>query len=218
MLTLFRGATLEDWTDIMYTNMHGCDQYGYDGLGVEDLCQAPKGSGILAMIFFVIFTVIGALVLMTLFIGVVTTSMEEASADQQERAEVMERVREFQSKEGLDDEQIDLYETVFHMLDLDGGGTIEEEELRIGLQSIGKNPTDDELKEMMLSVDEDGSGEIDFAEFVEFMFNLKQQNAGKADDDPNSGMARRSSFLDEAISQNTSDLLLRLEANKVVRF
>ena len=183
MLTLFRGATLEDWTDIMYTNMHGCDQYGYDGLGIEDLCVAPHGSGMVAMIFFCIFTVIGALVLMTLFIGVVTTSMEEASADQQEKAEVMQRVREFQVEHGLDNEQITLYETVFMMLDLDGGGSIEEEELRIGLQSIGKNPSDNELKEMMLSVDDSGDGEIDLAEFVEFMFNLKHNKEGSGDVD-----------------------------------
>tara|TARA_B110000305_G_C19343014_1_gene590145 strand:+ start:662 stop:991 length:330 start_codon:yes stop_codon:yes gene_type:complete len=30
MLTLFRCSTLEDWTDVMYINFFGCDQYGYD--------------------------------------------------------------------------------------------------------------------------------------------------------------------------------------------
>lgn len=29
LLSLFRMATLEDWTDIMYTNMFTCDKYGY---------------------------------------------------------------------------------------------------------------------------------------------------------------------------------------------
>ena len=27
MLTLFRMATLEDWTDVMYINIYGCDRY-----------------------------------------------------------------------------------------------------------------------------------------------------------------------------------------------
>ena len=31
MLSLFRAVTLEDWTDLMYINMYGCDAYGYDG-------------------------------------------------------------------------------------------------------------------------------------------------------------------------------------------
>ena len=26
MVTLFRAATLEDWTDLMYTSMYGCEQ------------------------------------------------------------------------------------------------------------------------------------------------------------------------------------------------
>ena len=29
LLSLFRMATLEDWTDIMYINMFGCDIFGY---------------------------------------------------------------------------------------------------------------------------------------------------------------------------------------------
>ena len=31
MFTLFRCSTLEDWTDVMYINMYGCDVYGYKG-------------------------------------------------------------------------------------------------------------------------------------------------------------------------------------------
>ena len=30
MLTLYRCATLEDWTDVMYINMYGCHKWGYD--------------------------------------------------------------------------------------------------------------------------------------------------------------------------------------------
>merc|ERR1712072_378061 len=30
MLTLFRICTFEDWTDVMYTNIYGCNAYGYD--------------------------------------------------------------------------------------------------------------------------------------------------------------------------------------------
>ena len=30
MITMFRVVTLEDWTDVMYINMFGCDVYGYE--------------------------------------------------------------------------------------------------------------------------------------------------------------------------------------------
>ena len=79
MLSLFRVVTLEDWTDIMYINMYGCDQYGYDGM--EELCTNPSASPIGAALFFVSFVLIGTMVIMNLFIGVIMTSMEEAKQE-----------------------------------------------------------------------------------------------------------------------------------------
>jgi len=209
MLSLFRAATLEDWTDIMYINMYGCMHYGYGYDPMEKLSikaaptaaqiadmqqimhynpgyiensmgctEAGHGSyGWLAAILFSVFTVIGALVLMTLFIGVVTTSMEEATEKQNEAKEVAARVKELQEEENLDQETVDMYEMCFGMIDVDDGGTIDEDELRLALKSIGRDPTPDEMDEMMGAVDEDGSGEIDFAEFVEFMINLKNRGS-----------------------------------------
>ena len=41
MLSLFRIATGEDWTDIMYINMYGCDKYGYSASWMKPLCTEP---------------------------------------------------------------------------------------------------------------------------------------------------------------------------------
>ena len=79
MLSLFRVVTLEDWTDIMYINMYGCDQYGYEGM--EELCTNPSASPVGAALFFVSFVLIGTMVIMNLFIGVIMNSMEEAKQD-----------------------------------------------------------------------------------------------------------------------------------------
>lgn len=37
------------------------------------------------------------------------------------------------------------------------------------METLGLNPTDEQLDEMMLEVDADGSGDIDFSEFVTVM-------------------------------------------------
>ena len=171
MLNLFRAATFEDWTDIMYINMYGCDQYGYSSF--SDACVSPVATGALAAIYFVIFVIIGGMVLLTLFIGVVTTSMDEAQQNQEEEEAIEERIRAIKEKNKFEDVEVALYREVFNMLDLDGGGSIEEEELRIGLNAVGKNPSDDELADMLRLVDEDESGEIDLAEFMQFMINLR---------------------------------------------
>lgn len=267
LLTLWRCATFEDWTDVMYIQIEGCDRFDYMGDkmlrkcfnreqwfdrdltqtqydelraipadefnidGVVNLewnstidgaplikhwynilednqcsreqaleqfgdkywyeawsCVMPNPQGnVVAFIYFFIFTVITALVLLTLFIAVVTTEMEEADHRRQEEKEIEDKVKVIAQSEGLDQTTVALYKQVFEMLDLDGGGTIEEEELRIGLQSVGKNPTSEEMQRMMDQVDEDGSGAIDFAEFVEFMCNLKKYNdvsAGEKESSP----------------------------------
>ncbi len=79
MLSLFRVATLEDWTDVMYINMYGCDAYGYGGN--EALCTAPQAWGWGAALFFSSFVLLATFVIMNLFIGVIMTGMEEATKE-----------------------------------------------------------------------------------------------------------------------------------------
>lgn len=46
-----------------------------------------------------------------------------------------------------------------------GSGTIDVKELKLALAAMGQNPSDEELHVMIKTVDEDGSGEIEFGEF-----------------------------------------------------
>jgi voltage-gated sodium channel len=82
MLSLFRVVTLEDWTDIMYINMYGCANYGYDGN--EALCTASEGHPLGAAAFFCSFVLVGTMVILNLFIGVIMNGMDEASAEAEE--------------------------------------------------------------------------------------------------------------------------------------
>ena len=79
MLSLFRVVTLEDWTDIMYINMYGCDRYGYTAKSIV-ACTNPEANPLLASLFFVSFVLIGTMIILNLFIGVIMTGMEEAQA------------------------------------------------------------------------------------------------------------------------------------------
>lgn len=44
----------------------------------------------------------------------------------------------------------------FSLFDKDGSGTISNEELEVVMKSLGQNPTEDELQEMIREVDVDG--------------------------------------------------------------
>jgi hypothetical protein len=173
ILTLFRCATGEDWTDVMYINIYGCgrvpwtDQYQgawnesktvgmtweggdddfstilYDtddsrdvsltwvdgdsdspDYGEEKPCQYAQypGKSFVAALFFIIFMLLGSLVLLTLFIGVICTSMDEAQAAQKEEKELEERIIELAAKNDLSEFTIASYKKTFDMLDVDNGG------------------------------------------------------------------------------------------------
>jgi voltage-gated sodium channel len=78
MLTLFRAVTLEDWADIMYTNIYGCDKTPYD---IPSMCTNPSPSPVIAVLYFVSFIVTGAMIVLNLFIGVIMNSIKEVSEE-----------------------------------------------------------------------------------------------------------------------------------------
>lgn len=84
ILTLFRVVTLEDWTDVMYIAMQGCDRYGYSDF--KDLCTDPHAQPVVGVLFFVSFVVLGAMIVLNLFVGVIvsntTESVEELNAEE----------------------------------------------------------------------------------------------------------------------------------------
>jgi voltage-gated sodium channel len=90
MLSLFRAVTLEDWTDLMYIQMKGCAGYGYDGM--IELCTQSAARPVLGALFFVSFILIGTMIMLNLFIGVIMNGMSEATAERE--ADEKQRLRD----------------------------------------------------------------------------------------------------------------------------
>merc|ERR1712138_352273 len=71
--------------------------------------------------------------------------------------------------EQLTEEQIAEFKEAFSLFDKDGDGTITTKELGTVMRSLGQNPTEAELQDMINEVDADGNGTIDFPEFLSLM-------------------------------------------------
>ena len=69
----------------------------------------------------------------------------------------------------LTEEQIAEFKEAFSLFDKNGDGTISTDELGVVMRSLGQNPTEAELVEMINEVDADGSGTIEFPEFLTLM-------------------------------------------------
>jgi calmodulin len=71
--------------------------------------------------------------------------------------------------DGLSEEELAEFKEIFNLVDRDKGGTISKQELKQLMNTLGLRPTMEELDAMLDEIDADGSGEIDFPEFVTVM-------------------------------------------------
>ena len=75
-LTMFQVLTLDSWSLLMYINMYGCDIIGYDDW--PEKCVSPKARFIVSALFFTASVATLTWVMVTMFIGLLTTGMEES--------------------------------------------------------------------------------------------------------------------------------------------
>ena len=54
------------------------------------------------------------------------------------------------------------------MLDTDGSGELNEKELAAGMEVLGLNFSEDELHDIFMEMDADGSGSVDFEELLRY--------------------------------------------------
>lgn len=83
-VSLFRAVTLEDWTDLMYIQMYGCANYGYVGSQIEAQCTNSQAMPVIGAAFFISFVLLGTMIFLNLFVGVILAGMDEAQAEQED--------------------------------------------------------------------------------------------------------------------------------------
>ncbi|KAK3267672.1 hypothetical protein CYMTET_23788 [Cymbomonas tetramitiformis] len=126
--SILRIATLENWTRIMYTNMYGCDEYGYlaectaphvlNSTIPEDLdwpcpencftncCIKPIAAYYSSLFYHFGLVVTVGFVGLSLFVGVLTTAMDECTAEWRSDEKFERKFRLNNCDQALDDAQI----------------------------------------------------------------------------------------------------------------
>ncbi len=186
--TLFQCATLDDWTIILYINLYGCDVFGGGYYEEEPWFCDPYPRFELTALFFVVFILIVALVLLTLFIGVVSMSFEEAQSEQKTEEKVLKRVKVYAERHEISKEQLVLYREVFNLVDFTNSQSIGRQELKFGLKLAHMSITEMQFDALWNRLDVDKSDGVDFAEFLDFMIALRAELA-EGNIDGNAGVA-----------------------------
>ncbi|KAL3370750.1 hypothetical protein AABB24_007670 [Solanum stoloniferum] len=71
--------------------------------------------------------------------------------------------------QGLTQQKRQEIREAFELFDTDNSGTIDAKELNVAMRALGFEATEEEINRMIAEVDKDGSGAIDFDEFVHMM-------------------------------------------------
>ena len=69
-------------------------------------------------------------------------------------------------KPGLSEEQIEEIREAFNLFDTDHSGSIDYRELKAAMRALGFEVKKEELRKMITDIDADGSGHIEFPEFL----------------------------------------------------
>jgi voltage-gated sodium channel len=86
MVSLVRAATFEDWTDLMYIQMYGCNNYGYES--TPEKCTSPSRMPNFSIFFFISFIIISGLIIINLVIGVIIQSMFDSKEQMRKQEEL----------------------------------------------------------------------------------------------------------------------------------
>ena len=70
---------------------------------------------------------------------------------------------------GLSSDEIEEIREAFNLFDADGSGTIDPKELTSAMESLGFEAKNQTIYQMIKDIDKDGSGAIDFDEFLDMM-------------------------------------------------
>eukprot|EP00168_Porphyra_purpurea_P010484 TRINITY_DN25_c0_g1_i2.p2 TRINITY_DN25_c0_g1~~TRINITY_DN25_c0_g1_i2.p2 ORF type:complete len:152 (-),score=64.87 TRINITY_DN25_c0_g1_i2:53-508(-) len=123
----------------------------------------------------------------------------------------------------LSEETIREFKEAFALFDKDGDGTITSTELGAVMRSLGQQPTEAALKQMISEVDADGSGTIDFAEFLTLMSRKMKSADSQAEileafkvfDKDNSGKISADEL--RQVMNNLGEKLSDEEVNEMIR-
>ena len=197
--SLLQIMTLDNWSDLMWCCILGCRYFPYYNSGLpkfDSLCLydpnagsqyygVGAGVGWWGAIFFVVFIIFCAMVLISLLVGIIITCMELLRQSVIEEREMWEKVRSVQKRYNKDDFTMNLLLQLFDSVDLlvskelNGVMTFNEVGAIMELAELDESINQ---YEFFMKVDTDGSGQIDFAEFCEMIIligNKRKDDSSK---------------------------------------
>lgn len=169
LISLFRSSTLDNWYEVLMISMLGCDGGGQQMVDVYELfpdqCTKPQKNPYVAVPYTMCFLVIASQVLLVLFIGVISASMDEARIMKEEDNKMDIQLAHLRAKHGLTQDQIGAFTNIFEAIDLENDRELSPAEVEGALEMLELGVTVDEMKLLYKKLDPEMKG-IHLADFI----------------------------------------------------
>jgi hypothetical protein len=217
IITLFQVSTLDAWVAVMAVNYYGCDKVIYFVTAANtDLCTSPAAWPAFAVTYFMLFIVLGSFGILNLFVGVITSAMEEATRNLEREQRCDATIAAATDAYSLDPKKLAAYLDAFALMDADHSATIDEYELAEALRFAGIPFKDDGLAAIMDRIDGNADGSIDRGEFVLFMCQVVQNGGSSIQDAANSAKAQLVEMSALGFARNVDELNVTMAAVKQI--
>ena len=144
MLSLFQVLTLEGWNDVLNAQMFGSDvNYSDQMKSLAGPGRVSEGQPLAAAAYFVSFIMLGTMIMLNLFTGVIIGSMQEAQEQVGGKAagEVEERIKELEEK-GFMTLREELEVIAHHMREVSADiAAVKEQSAQFRLAAVGAAAT-----------------------------------------------------------------------------
>lgn len=177
-LTLFRISMMEDWRTVVDIQVGGCalDAYNQDDGGAryaeitgsdpnDPLCTKSKGLGFLAMFYFFTFILFSALVLVSVFVGIIVTGMQDATERMKVETDRRRRAALTKKHFNMTDLEVKAMNTIFEVLDADGSEELMISELHQAMDGLRVDLSRPFLRKVVDVFAEEKDG-LDVADFL----------------------------------------------------
>jgi hypothetical protein len=134
LITLVRAATFDDWTDVMYLNMYGCDRWeSGDGDAVTE-CTDSHGQWSVSVLYFCVFVLASNMVFLNAVMGVIITSMGKVVEEMKAEDLIKRRLKLTRLKYGIPKRSIKLYRRAFNLINIENTGNLSPDELMVAFR------------------------------------------------------------------------------------
>jgi voltage-gated sodium channel len=180
MVSLFRVSIMDNWIQVLYINMYGCDRYGYLGNpDREGTCTMPSSLPAAAPLFFMVYILVATFVMLNLFIGVVCIAMEEASALVRKEMDCEAQVKLVVKKHHWTKAQFKNARDVFYLINTDGDDGIGVDELEAAIEDANIQLAASEIEQAIYAIG-GANMSVNLAEWIQFLVLRKKFKVLKA--------------------------------------